>query len=136
MFSKKALLVGAMALTLAACEGGDVNINANDNSVNTDNSVTNPGGDGDSADCGQILDDEGNVVAEGTFDGIDCTYPSDFGSPSTPITADITFPAGVHRLGIERMFIIGPRRDHFGEEADRAQERFANTVIPALRAAS
>ena len=97
MFSKKALLVGAMALTLAACEGGDVNINANDNSVNTDNSITNPGGGG-SADCGQILDDEGNVVAEGTFDGIDCTYPSDFGSPSNPITADITFPAGVHRL--------------------------------------
>jgi 5,10-methylenetetrahydromethanopterin reductase len=36
-------------------------------------------------------------------------------------------------LGIERMFIIGPRQDHFGEEADRAQERFAKEIIPALR---
>ena len=36
-------------------------------------------------------------------------------------------------LGIERMFIIGPRHDHFGAEADAAQERFATQVIPALR---
>ena len=97
MFSKKALLVGAMAFLLAACDGGDVNINANDNSVNTDNSVTNPGGGG-AADCAQILDDDGNVVAEGAFDGIDCTYTSDFGSPTNPVTVDVTFPAGVHRL--------------------------------------
>lgn len=40
----------------------------------------------------------------------------------------------LHHLGIERMFIIGPRQDHFGEEADRAQERFAKEIIPALHA--
>ena len=97
MFSKKAMLAGAMAFLLAACEGGDVNVNANDNSVNTDNSVTNPGGGGTS-ECASILDDEGNVVAEGTYDGISCSYESDFGSPTNPITSDITFPAGIHRL--------------------------------------
>jgi len=42
--------------------------------------------------------------------------------------------SALRRLGIDRMFIIGPRQDHFGEEAVRAQERFAHEVIPALRA--
>lgn len=41
---KKVLLAGAAGLLLAACENGDVNINANDNSVNTDNSVSGGGG--------------------------------------------------------------------------------------------
>lgn len=42
----------------------------------------------------------------------------------------------LRRLGIDRMFIIGPRADHFGEEAERAQERLASEVIPAVRAAA
>ncbi|MEQ9641667.1 MAG: LLM class flavin-dependent oxidoreductase [Alphaproteobacteria bacterium] len=42
----------------------------------------------------------------------------------------------LRRLGIERMFIIGPRADHFGDEAEQAQARFASQVIPALRAAA
>jgi len=41
--------------------------------------------------------------------------------------------ATLHRLGLDRMFIIGPRADHFGEEAEQAQARFASEVIPALR---
>jgi 5,10-methylenetetrahydromethanopterin reductase len=40
----------------------------------------------------------------------------------------------LRNLGIDRMFIIGPRHDHFGAEADAAQERFARDVIPAMRA--
>lgn len=39
----------------------------------------------------------------------------------------------LRNLGIERMFIIGPRADHFGSEADQALERFAAQVIPALK---
>lgn len=39
-------------------------------------------------------------------------------------------------LGIDRMFIIGPRADQFGEEAEQAQARLASQVIPALRAAA
>ncbi|MCB1740613.1 MAG: LLM class flavin-dependent oxidoreductase [Gammaproteobacteria bacterium] len=35
--------------------------------------------------------------------------------------------------GIERLNIIGPRIDHFGEEAETAHARFASEVIPALR---
>ena len=53
-----------------------------------------------------------------------------------PVEDCIAKLTALRRLGIERMFIIGPRPDHFGEEADRAQERFANEVIPALRAQS
>ena len=44
--------------------------------------------------------------------------------------------AALRRLGIDRMFIIGPRADQFGEEAEQAQARFARQVIPALRAAA
>lgn len=39
----------------------------------------------------------------------------------------------IRALGIERMFIMGPRPDHFGAEAEDAQERFAREVMPALR---
>ena len=42
--------------------------------------------------------------------------------------------SALRRLGIDRMFIIGPRRDQFGDEADQAQERFAKAVIPAVHA--
>lgn len=42
--------------------------------------------------------------------------------------------AELRALGIDRFFVIGPRADHFGNEADAAQERFAQQVIPALRA--
>ena len=50
-----------------------------------------------------------------------------------PPEACIEKLAVLRDLGIDRMFIIGPRPDHFGDEADKAQERFAKDVIPALR---
>ncbi len=37
------------------------------------------------------------------------------------------------RLGLDRMFIIGPRVDQFGDEAVQAQARLAADVFPALR---
>ncbi|MBH66923.1 MAG: hypothetical protein CMM58_01070 [Rhodospirillaceae bacterium] len=39
----------------------------------------------------------------------------------------------IQNLGIQRIFVIGPRPDHFGQEAYIASERFANEVIPAFR---
>jgi alkanesulfonate monooxygenase SsuD/methylene tetrahydromethanopterin reductase-like flavin-dependent oxidoreductase (luciferase family) len=39
----------------------------------------------------------------------------------------------IKELGIERIFVIGPRPDHFGAEADEAQKRFAADVIPTFR---
>ena len=50
-----------------------------------------------------------------------------------PAEACIAKLAALRDLGLDRVFIIGPRPDHFGDEADRAQERFANDVIPALQ---
>ncbi|MCP5151498.1 MAG: LLM class flavin-dependent oxidoreductase [Ectothiorhodospiraceae bacterium] len=41
--------------------------------------------------------------------------------------------AALRDLGIDRIFVIGPRADQFGAEADEAQRRFAEEVIPALR---
>ncbi|GIR55345.1 MAG: hypothetical protein CM15mP62_28160 [Rhodospirillaceae bacterium] len=32
-----------------------------------------------------------------------------------------------------RIFVIGPRPDHFGQEANEAMARFAKEVIPVLR---
>ncbi len=39
----------------------------------------------------------------------------------------------IKKLGIERIFVIGPRPDHFGQKADEARARFAKEVIPALK---
>lgn len=50
-----------------------------------------------------------------------------------PAAACIEKLKSIQALGIERMFIIGPRHDHFGDEAHAAQARFANEVIPHLR---
>ncbi len=96
MFSKKVLLVGAMAFLLAACEGGDVNINANDNSVNTDNSVS--GGGGSNNPCAQYTDPATQNVIQGSFDGNNCTYDASFVGQGNPLTVDLTIPfiSGVH----------------------------------------
>ena len=37
-------------------------------------------------------------------------------------------------LGVRRLVIIGLRPDHFGVHAERALERFAREVLPALKA--
>jgi hypothetical protein len=96
MFSKKVLLVGALAFLLAACEGGDVNVNANDNSVNTDNSVS--GGGGSNNPCAQYTDPATQNVIQGTFDGTNCSYDSNFVGQNNPLTVDLTIPfiSGVH----------------------------------------
>jgi hypothetical protein len=96
MFSKKALLAGAMAFLLAACEGGDVNINADDNSVNTDNSVS--GGGGSNNPCAQYTDPDTQDVIQGTFDGTNCSYDASFVGTNNPLTVDLTIPfiSGVH----------------------------------------
>ena len=39
----------------------------------------------------------------------------------------------IKKLGIEKILVIGPRPDHFGQEADEARARFAKEVIPALK---
>lgn len=39
----------------------------------------------------------------------------------------------IQKLGIDRISVIGPRPDHFGDEADEALERFASDVIPAFK---
>ena len=96
MFSKKVLLAGVMTFLLAACEGGDVNVNANDNSVNTDNSVS--GGGGSSNPCAQYTDPATQNVVQGTFDGNNCSYDANFVGQNNPLTVDTTIPfiSGVH----------------------------------------
>ena len=39
----------------------------------------------------------------------------------------------IKKLGIERIFVIGPRPDHFGQEANEALACFAKEVNPPLR---
>lgn len=90
-------LVSVTALTavLAACGGGDIEIDAR-NQSNTDNSVGdgsnnsggggNGGGNGDNNPCA-AYSEEGTDY-QGTYDGQHCTYGSDFVSLSNPYTGD------------------------------------------------
>jgi hypothetical protein len=96
MFSKRFVLLGMATIALAACSGGDVNIDAADNSVNTDNSTS--GGGGSSNPCAQYTDPDTQNVVQGTFDGLNCNYSSSFVGELNPLTVDLTIPriAGVH----------------------------------------
>lgn len=96
MFSKNLVLLGMTCFLLSACSGGDVNINADDNSVNTDNSVS--GGGGSTNPCARYTDPGSQTVIQGSFDGINCSYDVNFVGESNPLTVDLTIPfiSGVH----------------------------------------
>jgi hypothetical protein len=109
MFSKKLVLLGFAAFVLSACSGGDVNINANDNSVNTDNSVS--GGGGSNNPCAQYTDPDTQTVVQGTFDGNNCSYGPEFVSDINPLTVDLTIPriSGVHIF--DQSLFVGENND-------------------------
>ena len=96
--SAAAVVVG-LSLFLAACGGGssDVNINAQNNSVTNDNSVTNGGG-GSTNPCANYVDPDSNTTQQGSFDGTNCTYDSGFVGADNPLPVDLTIPfiTGAH----------------------------------------
>ncbi len=94
---------------LAACSGGDVNISADDNSINTDNSVS--GGGGANNPCARYTDPDTQAEITGTFDGTNCNYSADFVSATNPLTVDVTIPriSGAHIF--EESVFVGVNTD-------------------------
>lgn len=86
-----------LGLMLAGCGGGDIDIDASNNSTVTDNSVTNGGG-GANNPCANYTDPDTNTVKEGSFDGTNCSYDSSFVGENNPLAVDLTIPfiTGVH----------------------------------------
>ena len=95
------LSVGTLALALAVlvgCSGGDVNISADNNSSVTDNSTTTTTSGGSSNPCASYTDPDGGADVEGTFDGQNCVYDSNFVGINNPLMVDLSIPfiSGVH----------------------------------------
>ncbi|MEE4383131.1 MAG: hypothetical protein V2J02_14115 [Pseudomonadales bacterium] len=93
---RKITLAASVAL-LAGCGGGDINLTP----TNIDNSVdnsTSTGGGGSNNPCANYQDPASNTLIQGTFDGTNCTYTSDFVGENNPLTVDLTIPfiSGVH----------------------------------------
>jgi hypothetical protein len=86
----------AIAAFLVGCGGGgDIKINADDNST-----VNNPpgGGGGSTNPCASYVDPSSMTTVQGSFDGTNCTYSTSFVSETNPLTVDLTIPfiSGVH----------------------------------------
>ena len=125
----------ASAITIAAltaCGGGDIVLDAENNSVSTDNSdnsvgdnsnnVTNNGGgsDGGSTSVCASYTDEAGVLQEGEIeDTVNCRYDSQFVSSSNEILTNVTFealPDGGAHLFNESLY-IGENYDTLGDAA-------------------
>ena len=108
----KLAAVTAVTLALVGCEGGDVVIDASDNSTNTDNS-TNVGGGGTTNPCASYLTDPDDAATrvQGTFDGQNCNYDSTFAGEDNPLLVNLTIPriAGAHVF--EDSLFVGANTD-------------------------
>lgn len=92
-FTKLGLTLIATGM-LVACGGGDININADDNSALTDNSVTNSnntttGSTTTQITCASYVDGDGNTQT-GVVDGENCVYSEAFVDFSNPLTSSVT----------------------------------------------
>jgi hypothetical protein len=93
------VVLGALAVALAGCSSGDVELGVS----TTDNSVNNGGGGGGGGGgntnnpCAQYTT-ASNVTRQGTYDGTNCTYDSNFVGAANPLTQSVTIPfiSGVH----------------------------------------
>ncbi|MCH2100035.1 MAG: hypothetical protein MK142_16760, partial [Pseudomonadales bacterium] len=96
MIRNIALEVACASFLVACGGGGDINIVPTNIDNSVDNSTSGDGG-GDTNPCAQYTD-AGGVVAQGAFDGQNCTYGSSFVGVGNPLTVDLTIPfiSGVH----------------------------------------
>jgi hypothetical protein len=97
MNALRLMSIGSVAILLAACSGGGVDMKVS----NTDNSVDNStnGGDGGSTNpCASYTVAGTTEVRQGSFDGRNCVYGSTFVGKSNPLATDLTIPfiSGVH----------------------------------------
>ncbi|MBB3061361.1 serine/threonine protein kinase [Microbulbifer rhizosphaerae] len=86
--NNKLLLAATIAALLAGCDSGGIDIEPTTVDNSTDNSVTNPGGDTTNS-CATIE----STGVQGTPEGANCRYGTDFVSSSNPLTEDLYLPA-------------------------------------------
>jgi len=91
--NRKVLFATVLAgVALAGCDSGDINISPQTVDNSTDNSVTNPGGGGDTNPCASYQNTGGQTL-QGDYDGTNCTYPSSFADAGNNILVDLNIPA-------------------------------------------
>ncbi|MEJ2130431.1 MAG: serine/threonine protein kinase [Gammaproteobacteria bacterium] len=94
---RQVLVTAAVSLLIVGCGGGDIKLNPTNIDNSTDNS-TNVGGGGGLNPCANYTDAGSGQFFQGSFDGTNCTYRSDFVGVNNPLTVDLTIPfiSGVH----------------------------------------
>lgn len=91
MKTMRLVFAAIAAIGLAACEGGGVDLNVSNTDNSTDNSTSNPGG-GSTNPCASYTPDGSNQPVQGTFDGTNCVYGSNFVGAANPLLVDLTIP--------------------------------------------
>lgn len=92
MHLRTLVFAGALTGLLVGCGGGDINISP----TNVDESNNNNNQDGDTECASYTVN---GTTQEGSFDGTDCTYGTDFVDVGNALTVDLTIPDigdGVH----------------------------------------
>ena len=90
----KILAIGVVAAALVGCGGGDININADNNSTITDTSTySNQTSVAETADivCASYTDGNG-VTKSGQVDGDNCVYSESFVDFDNPLMSSLTIP--------------------------------------------
>ncbi len=96
---KRMIVVGAVALALGACEGGDINIAPVTTDASTDNSVANSNNttttptDTNTDDVCASYTNSGGQTIQGSFDGTNCVYTPSFVDAGNNLEVDMTIPA-------------------------------------------
>lgn len=105
---KNLFALNILAATLAACGGGDINLNPSNTVTDSNNNTTNnpPASSSGSSSSSPVATNPcasytvAGQVFQGALNGNNCTYPVTFASDTRPITTDLTIPAlpngGVH----------------------------------------
>ncbi|WP_323815692.1 hypothetical protein [Cellvibrio sp. NN19] len=127
---KNLFALNVLAATLAACGGGDINLNPSNTVTDSNNNTTNnpPATGGSSSSvatnpCASYT--LSGQAFQGVLNGNNCTYGVTFASDTRPITVDLNIPAlpngGVH-IFQDSLFI--------GEDFD-ADDILAGEKVPA-----
>lgn len=93
---KTLVCLSVVAAALSACGGGDINVDANnnssvDNSIGDGATVITGGDNSDDFDCASFVDEDGNTQT-GQVDGDDCFYSESFVDFDNPLSTSITLP--------------------------------------------
>lgn len=90
--NRKLLFATVLAgVGLAGCDSGDINISPQTVDNSTDNSVTNPGGGGETNPCASYVTSGGQTL-QGSYDGTNCTYSPAFADAGNNLTVDLVIP--------------------------------------------